>query len=95
LFKGVGNTVLTRDESYPIRCTVQFYKVTDTSEIPEEEFKSMNDTINELYQSGKAKGSLVTETTNRVTETKDVSLLQKISKPMMSFFSKKFTCGKV
>ncbi len=38
-FLGVKNKSIVRDPQYPIRCTVQFYKVTDSQEVPENIFK--------------------------------------------------------
>lgn len=90
-FKGVGNHILERDENYPIRCTIQFYKVTDSYEIPEEEFQEMRQKIDKVYSSGVATGSLVVSgDTNRVTEPKlpagDVDLETRTAMPMLHLF---------
>lgn len=58
-FKCVGNYKLERDDRYPIRCTIQFYKVTDKDDIPEKEFQEMRQKIHKIYVLGKAFGSLV------------------------------------
>jgi len=68
-FKGVDNKTIERDSNLPIRCTVQFYKVTDTQEVPEGTFKEMYTKIETVYKYGVARGSLVTEGyTGRSTE---------------------------
>lgn len=89
-FKGVGNYKLKRDASYPIRCTVQFYKVTDTKNIPEQEFQQMREKIDKLYSTGQSFGSLVVSgETNRPTESsymKDVDISVKQQMPMLGCF---------
>lgn len=91
-FKGVGDYTLERDEGYPIRCTIQFYKVTDTDDIPEEAFQEMREKIDKVYRTGTAFGSLVVGgDTGRQTESvmvnRDVTTEQRNSKPMLAFFS--------
>ncbi len=89
-FKGVGDYSLERDHDYPIRCTFQFYKVTDTDDIPEQAFSEMREKIDKVYSSGSVTGSLVVSgDTGRVTETtvhKDVESKQRMDNPMFSFF---------
>lgn len=89
-FKGVGSFSLERDDRYPVRCTVQFYKVTDDSDIPEEAFQEMREKIDSIYSTGKATGSLVVSgETKRVTEpVKDLDFTQKSAMPMLAFFKK-------
>ncbi len=71
-FKGINNKELERDKTFPIRCTLQFYKVTDTNEIPEAIFEDMAKKIDNVYTKGINQGSLVTEGfTGRSTEWVD------------------------
>jgi hypothetical protein len=76
-FKGIGGKVLIRDERFPIRCTVQYYKVTDTDEIDAETIAGVAKQLDKVYDavSPNLKGSLVVtrsadaaEKTERVTE---------------------------
>ena len=68
-FKGTRGFTLERDSKYPIRCTIQFYKVSDTLDVPEKEFGKIADKINAVYQKADVYGSLVVDgKTKRVTE---------------------------
>jgi len=68
-FKGLGNFRLERDERFPIRATVQMYRLTDDVDISEDLFHSIHQSIESVYNIAEAKGSLVIDTTNRKTET--------------------------
>jgi len=73
-FVGVNNKDLERDFQFPIRCTLQFYKVTDSVDITESVFEDMNTKINDVYTKGINQGSLVTNGfTGRSTEWVDKS----------------------
>lgn len=71
-FKGTEGLKLKRDVRFPIRCTVQLYKVTDTIDIPTEVFKDVADNLAAVYDRANTKvpkGSLVVDgDTGRVTE---------------------------
>jgi len=67
-FKGITSAEIERDPQFPIRCTIQFYKVTDEEDIPVEEFKEMAKNIERIYKSTDQSGSLVTDNSNRKTE---------------------------
>jgi len=67
-FTGISNAEIERDTRFPIRCTIQFYKVTDDPEVPEEEIKDMADNIAKVYKLGEKMGSLVVENSDRKTE---------------------------
>ena len=60
---------IKRDGRFPIRCTIQYYKVTDTNDIPENVIESISDQVwkhhNETPK--KDKGSLVVESSKRIT----------------------------
>jgi len=72
LFLGIKNKNLERDTTFPIRCTLQFYKVTDSSDVPEAVFQDMNSKIKDVYTKGINQGSLVTDGfTGRSTEWVD------------------------
>lgn len=65
-----GHTI-ERDAKYPIRCTIQYYRVTDTDAIPESIVEDISRQIWKLYVSTpiSEKGSLVTEPpSGRITE---------------------------
>jgi hypothetical protein len=70
-FIGTDNKFLERDPKLPIRCTIQYYKVTDTTDISEAMIKEITDQINKQYNltSLDNKGSLVTGISNRITES--------------------------
>jgi hypothetical protein len=70
-YTGTKNYVLERDDRYPIRCTLQYYKVTDSGDISDSQMKELSVQLNRIYNSvdDSAKGSLVVNETNRVTET--------------------------
>ena len=67
-FPTIQSQKLVRDERFPIRATFQMYKVTDDSNITEVDIKYIADKIADVYKSGNAIGSLVHETTSRMTE---------------------------
>jgi hypothetical protein len=67
-YYGTNNLELIRDEKYPIRCTVQFYKVTDDEKIPQDEICKISEQINKIYNHGTNISSLVYDNTNRITE---------------------------
>ena len=83
-FKGTQGLKLERDDRFPIRCTIQFYKISDREYIPEEEFGKIADKINNIYQKADIYGSLVTDgKTKRVTEP-ELSKDTKIKKNLPS-----------
>ena len=68
-FTGTNNLTLTRNTDFPIRCTVQYYNVTDSPEVTHEQIKEIAKTVTTLYTGAMATGSLVVGTSDRVTET--------------------------
>ena len=72
-FIGTEDRELIRDDKYPIRCTIQYYKVTDTDEISELMIKEIAEQINEGYNSVSdiERGSLVLGNSERKTESSD------------------------
>ena len=70
-FSGTRGEKLVRDEKYPIRCTVQYYKVTDTTEISDSIISELATQINKQYNlaSSTERGSLVLENSLRDTES--------------------------
>lgn len=61
---------IKRDERFPIRCTIQYYRVTDTNEIPDEVIEEISGQVWKFYDLAPhtEKGSLVVENSKRVTE---------------------------
>jgi hypothetical protein len=58
---GPGKFQLMRDERYPIRCTVQHYRITDTNEFTPEMIQEIANDLNKVYSaSASDKSSLVT-----------------------------------
>jgi len=68
-YKGY-DTELVRDERYPIRCTFQYYRVTDDVNIEESVIQDIKHTLDNLEKKSIDFGSLVTSgETDRKTET--------------------------
>jgi hypothetical protein len=68
--KSPKDFIFERDERYPIRLTLQRYRVTDTANIEPESFSEIADTIAALYAKADESGSLVVDgNTGRVTES--------------------------
>ena len=68
-FTGTNDLTLERDDRFPIRCTVQYYNVTDVATLSEDQVKDLAQLIGKVYESAPATGSLVLSTSDRVTET--------------------------
>ena len=60
-FKGLADLSLVRDDRFPIRCTIEYYKVTDTTELDGNFFKTLKDQLDRPYTWATDKGSLVVE----------------------------------
>lgn len=70
-FKGVQNKKLERDTTMPIRCTFQYYHVTDTAQLNADVVSAIAGQVTELYDAAAPwnRGSLVTGgSTGRITE---------------------------
>ncbi len=69
-FVGTNNLKLERDTRFPIRCTIQYYKVTDTPNINSQIFQSINKQLSTTYDNidDNDKGSLVIEKSHRQTK---------------------------
>jgi hypothetical protein len=68
-FEGIKDFTLERDTRFPIRCTFQFYTVTDQQDIPDPMWAEIKGDIDRVYAKATATGSLVTErNTGRATE---------------------------
>lgn len=65
---------LARDDRFPIRVTYQFYKVTDSEDLAENDIEYMADKINNIYKLALSKGSLVLSESDRITESKPINL---------------------
>jgi hypothetical protein len=65
---GTNGLTLERDYRFPIRCTVQYYNVTDIAQVTEDQVKEIASTIDNTYKTAQATGSLVLGTTDRKTE---------------------------
>jgi hypothetical protein len=68
IFTGTRDLNLKRDKRYPIRVTVQLYRVTDTSDISMEIMKDIATSMSTVLDKGENLSSLVLEDTNRPTE---------------------------
>lgn len=69
-FKGLRGKTLQRDTNYPIRCTLQYYWLTDDMNMSEELVKTVSTQLNKFYDNSENKSSLVTGDTDRPTEPK-------------------------
>ncbi|MBU1109161.1 MAG: hypothetical protein KKB51_20960, partial [Candidatus Riflebacteria bacterium] len=58
-FVEMDNQAIERDDRYPIRVTVQFYKATDNGVVSEEDIKAIREQIDRVYADGSYVGSLV------------------------------------
>ena len=68
-FVEIDDLAIERDERFPIRVTVQFYKAVDQANLSKQEVLSFRKQIDEVYQNTDYVGSLVTEgITGRPTE---------------------------
>lgn len=85
-FTGTNNLTLERDERFPIRCTVQYYNVTDSAEVTEIQIKEISETIANTYKTATATGSLVlNNTSDRPTEPVIMSQFIASSNPLVKF----------
>lgn len=68
-FTEIAGLEIKRDDKYPIRVTVQFYKATSNGEVSITDMKEIANQINRIYKQADYVGSLVTGgPTNRPTE---------------------------
>jgi len=68
-FTEIDNLKIERDERYPIRVTVQFYKATSNGVVNAHDLQEIKDQIDDVYARSDYVGSLVTEgETGRATE---------------------------
>ncbi len=58
-YTGVGSTVLTRDSALPIRCTFQYYRVTDAGKLDEKSILDIKEQLEQSLKAATAQGSLV------------------------------------
>lgn len=76
-FVEMDNQAIERDDRYPIRVTVQFYKATDNGVVSEEDIKSIREQIDRVYADGSYVGSLVVperDGLNRPTDWKPTKI---------------------
>ena len=69
-FAEMGGLALVRDERFPIRITVQFYKATSNGVVSERDLTEVASTIQKVYSSGDYVGSLVVPESQRDRPTK-------------------------
>ncbi len=68
-FTEIDNLSIERDERFPIRVTVQFYKATSNGIVSDSDVRQIRDEIKSVYDLGDVVGSLVTDgNTGRPTE---------------------------
>ncbi len=89
-FEGTRGLALLRDDRFPIRCTVQYYNVTDVPRISDSQMRELAALINEAYSGALATGSLVTSNSNRETEP---ALSLKKNDPISQIENKKDKSG--
>ena len=68
-YKGTNNLTLERDIKYPIRCTYQYYRVSDTDNINNEVVKDIIKQLDAIKNLASSEGSLVVEDSERITES--------------------------
>jgi hypothetical protein len=70
-YKGTQGKTFVRDDRYPIRLTLQYYYVSDTTVVSEDLMRGISTQLEKSYLSGQDKGSLVVGgKTDRITEPK-------------------------
>ncbi len=67
-FVGTKNLELVRDDRLPIRCTFQYYRVTDKGDIDGNDVQDISEQLKQAERIAEGHGSLVWSTTHRVTE---------------------------
>jgi hypothetical protein len=68
-FTEIDHLPIQRDDRYPVRVTVQFYKATSNGQVDDSDIDAIKDNIDWVYSHGDAVGSLVTDgETGRSTE---------------------------
>ena len=68
-FTEIDGQEIERDDKYPIRVTVQFYKATSNGVVSEQDMQDIAEQINKVYKQADYVGSLVVEgPTGRPTE---------------------------
>lgn len=74
-FTEIDNLDIERDDNFPVRVTVQFYKATSNGVVSEADLKEIKAQIDRVYKQSDYVGSLVTEgETGRVTEYEGVKI---------------------
>lgn len=68
-FSEMGGLELERDDRFPVRVTVQFYKATSNGVVDEADLKAAHETIEQVYADGDYVGSLVVPEGERVRPT--------------------------
>lgn len=68
-FTEIDNLAIERDDRFPVRVTVQFYKATDDGVVSNDDMREIKQSIDRVYERSDSVGSLVTGgNTGRVTE---------------------------
>ncbi|MEY3903751.1 MAG: hypothetical protein RL189_3057 [Pseudomonadota bacterium] len=74
-FTEIDNLSIERDDRFPVRVTVQFYKATATGNADEADIKQIKEEIDSVLSAGDAAGSLVVAgETGRITEYEGVKV---------------------
>ncbi|MEN9810219.1 MAG: hypothetical protein RLZZ488_1786 [Pseudomonadota bacterium] len=74
-FTEIDNLSIERDDRFPVRVTVQFYKATATGNADEADIKQIKEEIDSVLSAGDAVGSLVVAgETGRITEYEGVKV---------------------
>jgi hypothetical protein len=70
-FTEIDGLEIERDDKYPVRVTVQFYKATSNGVVSEQDMTDLAEQINKVYKQAEYVGSLVVEgPTGRPTESR-------------------------
>jgi hypothetical protein len=68
-YREMGGLRLVRDERFPVRVTVQFYKATSNGIVSDQDLAAVNDSIAKVYANGDYVGSLVVPERDRPRPT--------------------------
>lgn len=89
-FDDISEKNVERDERYPIRVTLQFYRVTDNPNLELNDVNSISQAINRVYSTGIQQGSLVTsnhiirQTESDPSALRDLQFLNDNKRPMFA-----------
>lgn len=68
IYPTLNTSELVRDDRFPIRCTFQYYRVTDQGSLTERDIVDIKEQLDQMLSVAQASGSLVMSDSTRLTE---------------------------